>query len=207
MEWEVVESFNNISFQLSPSLICDVGLYGLCPHHPLLFTPCHILPDMNTYFLYSSLTPCFPFCYSSFSIFFLSLLSLLSPSSHNNINYTFPTATVPYYHLPSPPPHHIIILITPSLLLLSDIIIFPSLTLTPTAADMEPPFPATLTLIPDSTQCVEVLLVAGDGYERTETFSLLLTTTTSDGANVDIVRNVTEITILDSDSESVCLSV
>ena len=182
MEWEVVESFNNISFQLSPSLICDVGLYGLCPHHPLLFTPCHILPDMNTYFLYSSLTPCFPFCYSSFRIFFLSLLS---PS----------------------PPHHIIILITPSLLLLSQIIIFPSLTLTPTAADIELPFPATLTLIPNSTQCVQVPLIAGDGYERTETFSLLLTTTTSDGANVYIVRNVTEITILDSDSESVCLSV
>ena len=70
---------------------------------------------------------------------------------------------------------------------------------------MEPPLPATLTLIPDSTQCVQVPLIAGDGYEHTEMFSLLLTTT--DGANVDIVRNVTEITILDSDSEFVCLSV
>ena len=49
------------------------------------------------------------------------------------------------------------------------------------------------------TECLDILLESGDGYEYTETFSVLLTATSDYKINAS--QNTTQITILDSDSE------
>ena len=51
----------------------------------------------------------------------------------------------------------------------------------------------------DFTECLDILLASGDGYEYTETFSVLLTATSDYKINAS--QNTTQITILDSDSE------
>ena len=51
----------------------------------------------------------------------------------------------------------------------------------------------------NTINCTEVNLATGDGYEYSESFSLLLTATSD--FIVDVVQNMTEVTILNSDGE------
>ena len=60
-------------------------------------------------------------------------------------------------------------------------------------------FPEYLEIVTNTTDCTEVNLATGDGYEYSESFSLLLTATSD--FIVDVVQNMTEVTILNSDSE------
>ena len=77
---------------------------------------------------------------------------------------------------------------------------YPPTLLSTEGVDFQPPVP--LVLSANSTRCAEITLTTGDGYELTESLSLLLTTA---NASVDITRNMTEITILDTESEYICV--
>ena len=65
--------------------------------------------------------------------------------------------------------------------------------------DFLPPSEPLFEKTKDFTECLDILLASGDGYEYTETFSVLLTATSDYKINAS--QNTTQITILDSDSE------
>ena len=155
----------------SPSLCPSISNVREHSHHYLFALPHHT--PQHTDIPYSTSTPTTSCLLPSHSLKRRKTLFAL-PTSHIHRHRTYREYTTHTYHYYSTPTHT-------------------------ESYDFLPPSEPLFEKTTNFTECLDILLESGDGYEYTETFSVLLTATSDYKINAS--QNTTQITILDSDSE------